>query len=58
MVFTKYATTTPIGQIDKPLKATFVVDVFKNLCYETKIQKYVDRMFEKVKKKPKSLPVI
>ncbi|RIA83800.1 hypothetical protein C1645_833247 [Glomus cerebriforme] len=57
MVFTKYATTTPIGQIDNPLKATFVVDVSENsrtfASYETKIRKYVIKMFEKVKKETK-----
>ncbi|CAG8550727.1 10371_t:CDS:10, partial [Funneliformis caledonium] len=57
MVFTKYATTTPIGQIDKPLKATFVVDVSRSSktisTYEAKIRKYVDKMFEKVKKETK-----
>ncbi|GBC16228.2 hypothetical protein GLOIN_2v1865248 [Rhizophagus irregularis DAOM 181602=DAOM 197198] len=56
MVFTKYATTTPIGRIDNPLKATFAADVSENsevASYETKIQKYVAKMFEKVKKETK-----
>ncbi|CAG8512372.1 14490_t:CDS:10, partial [Funneliformis caledonium] len=57
MVFTKYAINTPIGQIDKPIKATFVVDVSGSSktisAYETKIRKYVVKMFEKVKKETK-----
>ncbi len=54
MVFTKYATTAPIGQIHKPLKATFVADASgSSKHYEMKIRNYVDKMFEKVKKETK-----
>ena len=57
MVFTKYAITTPISQIDKQLKATFVIDVSENskefTSYEKDIQKYVVKMFEKAKKETK-----
>ncbi|RIA84626.1 hypothetical protein C1645_831984 [Glomus cerebriforme] len=53
--WTMYATTTPISQIDTPLKVTFVVDAFENskISHETKFQNYVIKMFEQVRKETK-----
>ncbi|KAG9300637.1 hypothetical protein G9A89_023435 [Geosiphon pyriformis] len=58
MVFTKYATKSPIGRVDQPLTLTIVLDISPenrlNLKeYKRKFQEYVQKMFSMFKKDTK-----